>query len=147
MFILFYFRGYPVPMAQGFFLGMGQPPANAWIHRLRPVRRAALGYDLQLPARHPRDIAAVLETCPGLEFSIDGTERPIRRPTDGERQKADFSGQKKRPTSKPARSRASARPSRANGRIRNSPTHKTGRSHPAADCGKTPAFRATNRKT
>ena len=99
-FILFYFRIYPVQMAQGFFFGMGQPQANEWIHRLSPVLKAALGYDLQLPARQPQDIKAVLETCPGLEFIIDGTERPIRRPQDPARQKANYSGKKKRHTRK-----------------------------------------------
>ena len=54
VFILFYFRLYPVQLAQGFFFGMGQPQANDWIHRLSPVLQAALGYDLQLPARPPK---------------------------------------------------------------------------------------------
>jgi hypothetical protein len=96
VFILCYFRLYPVPMAHGFFFGMGQPQANAWIHRLRPVLHAALGYDLQLPAGTPSDIKAGLETCPGLDFIIDGTQRPIRRPQDKARQKATDSGKKKR---------------------------------------------------
>ncbi len=100
VFILFYFRQYPVQMAQGFFFGMGQPQANEWIHRLSPVLQAALGYDLQLPARRPQTIRAVLEACPGLEFIIDGTERPIRRPTDGERARANYSGKQKRHTRK-----------------------------------------------
>jgi hypothetical protein len=100
VFILFYFRVYPVQLAQGFFFGMGQPQANEWIHRLSPVLKAALGYDLQLPARQPQDIKAILETCPGLEFIIDGTERAIRRPQDAARQKANYSGKKKRHTRK-----------------------------------------------
>jgi hypothetical protein len=100
VFILFYFRVYPVQMAQGFFFGMGQAQANAWIHRLSPVLKTALGYDIQLPARTPQDVKAVLATCPGLEFIIDGTERPIRRPQDRERQKAKYSGKKKRHTVK-----------------------------------------------
>jgi len=100
VFMLFYFRVYPVQMAQGFFFGMGQPQANDWIHRLSPLLQAALSYDLQLPARTPKDIKAVLETCPGLEFIMDGTERPIRRPQDSERQKANYSGKKKRHTRK-----------------------------------------------
>lgn len=100
VFILFYFRVYPVQVAQGFFFGMGQPQANEWIHRLSPVLWAALGYDLQLPARTPRDIKAVLEACPGLEFILDGTERPIRRPGDKARQKTNYSGKKKRHTRK-----------------------------------------------
>jgi hypothetical protein len=100
VFILFYFRMYPVQAAQGFFFGMGQPQANEWIHRLSPILQTALGYDLQLPARQPRDIKAILESGPGLEFIIDGSERPIRRPQDAERQKANYSGKKKRHTRK-----------------------------------------------
>jgi len=100
LFILFYFRMYPVQMAQGYFFGMGQSQANEWIHVLSPVLRVALGYDLQLPARTPSDIKAVLESCPGLEFIIDGTERPIRRPQAKSRQQSHYSGKKKRHTVK-----------------------------------------------
>ncbi len=90
LFILFYFRQYPVQMAQGFFFGMGQPQANEWIHRLTPLLKQALGYEMQLPARAPQDIQQVLATCPGLEFILDGTERPIRRPQDQDRQQQNW---------------------------------------------------------
>ena len=100
VFILFYFRMYPVQMAQGFFFGMGQPQANDWIHRLTPILNQALGYKMQLPARERKDIEQVLRECPGLEFIIDGTERPIRRPKDKQRQKQNYSGKKKRHTRK-----------------------------------------------
>src|SRR4030067_2362180 len=76
VFILFYFRMYPVQMAQGCFFGMGQPQANEWIHRLAPILNQALGYEMQLPARDAKDIEQVLSECPELEFIIDGTERP-----------------------------------------------------------------------
>ena len=100
LFILVYVRVYPVQTVQGFLFGMGQPQANEWIKRLSPVLRAALGYDLQLPKRSPKDIKAVLETCPGLAFIIDGSERPIRRPQQRKRQEATYSGKKKRHTVK-----------------------------------------------
>jgi hypothetical protein len=100
LFILCYFRVYPVQIIQGLLFGMGQPQANEWIHRLSPILRVALGYDVQLPARAPADIKAVLESCPGLEFIIDGSERPIRRPQAHTRQKATYSGKKKRHTCK-----------------------------------------------
>ncbi len=100
LFILVYFRVYPVQTIQGFLFGLGQPQANEWVHRLSPVLRTALGYELQLPARSPRDIKAVLKTCPGLAFIIDGTERPIRRPKERKRQEATYSGKKKRNTVK-----------------------------------------------
>lgn len=100
VFILFYFRLYPVQMVQGYFFGMGQPQANEWIHRLTPILNQALGYAMQLPARQPKDIEQVLAECPGLEFIIDGTERPVRRPKDKDKQRGHYSGKKKRHTVK-----------------------------------------------
>lgn len=100
MFILVYFRFYPVQLLQGFLFGLSQPQANEWIHRLTPILNAALGYEQQLPARRTADIEALLEACPDLEFMIDGTERPIRRPKDTQQQKAKYSGKKKRHTVK-----------------------------------------------
>jgi hypothetical protein len=100
VFILCYFRLYPVQVLQGYLFGMGQPQANEWIHRLTPLLNQALGYEKQLPARQSRDIEQVLAACPGLEFIIDGAERPIRRPKDPDRQRANYSGKKKRHTVK-----------------------------------------------
>ncbi len=100
VFILFYFRLYPIQALQGYLFDMGQPQANEWIHRLTPILNEALGYDMQLPARQTRDVEQVLKTCPGLEFIIDGAERPIRRPKDKDRQRQNYSGKKKRHTVK-----------------------------------------------
>ena len=100
VFILFYFKFYPVQEVQGFFFGMGQSQAWEWIHRLTPILNGALGYEKQLPARKTRDVQQVLESCPGLEFILDGTERPIRRPKDKKRQETHYSGKKKRHTIK-----------------------------------------------
>jgi hypothetical protein len=100
LFILFYFKFYPVQVVQGYFFGMGQPQANEWIHRLTPLLNEALGYEQQLPARQARDAETILAACPGLEFIIDGTERPIRRPKDKARQRQHYSGKKKRHTVK-----------------------------------------------
>ena len=100
VFILFYFRVYPTQILQGYLLGMGQPQANEWIHRLTPMLNQALGYEKQLPARRAKDIEALLEACPELEFIIDGTERPFRRPKNPDHQKKNYSGKKKRHTVK-----------------------------------------------
>lgn len=100
VFILVYFRLYPVQVLQGFLFDLSQPQANDWIHRLTPILNEALGYEKQLPARRTKDIEAVLEACPGLEFMIDGTERPVRRPKDEAQQRAKYSGKKKRHTVK-----------------------------------------------
>jgi len=85
VFILVYFRLYPIQAVQGLLFGMSQPQANEWVHRLTPFLNAALGHQQQLPARQPRDLEAVLGECEGLEFIIDGVERPIQRPKNPER--------------------------------------------------------------
>ena len=100
VFILFYFKVYPTQEVLGFLFGMGQSQANEWVHRLTPLLNAALGYEQQLPARQAADLEQVLAQCPELEFIIDGTERPIQRPKDPQRQREHYSGKKKRPTVK-----------------------------------------------
>ena len=82
VFILMYFRLYPIQTVQGLLFGMGQPQANEWVHRLAPVLNAALGREQQLPARKPRDLDEVLGECEGLEFLIDGVERPHPAPQE-----------------------------------------------------------------
>jgi hypothetical protein len=100
VFILVYFRLYPLQEVQAFLFGFGQPQANAWIHRLTPILNAALGYEKQLPARGAADLERILTRCPGMEFIIDGVERPIQRPKDPQRQQECYSGKKKRHTVK-----------------------------------------------
>jgi len=89
-----------VQVLQGYLFELSQPQANDWIHRLSPILNQALGMQQQLPARRAKDIETILSACPGLEFIIDGTERPIRRPKDPEQQKLKYSGKKKRHTMK-----------------------------------------------
>lgn len=100
LFILFYYRQYPIQEVQGFFFGMSQAQANEWIHRLSPLLNQALGYEQKLPERRAAKLEAVLSACPSLEFVIDGTERPINRPQDTDKQKQYYSGKKKRHTVK-----------------------------------------------
>lgn len=100
VFILVYFRLYPIQELQGLLFGLGQPQANEWIHRLAPILNTALGYEKQLPARKAADLEQILTRCPGLEFIIDGVERPIQRPQDAQRQGDCYSGKKKRHTVK-----------------------------------------------
>lgn len=100
LFILMYFKVYPLQEVQGLFFGLSQAQANEWIHRLTPVLRQALGYEKQLPQRQPRHLEQVLSECVSLEFFIDGTERRIQRPQDPERQRLNYSGKKKAHTRK-----------------------------------------------
>lgn len=100
LFILVYFKIYPIQDVQAFLFGLSQAQAWAWIHRLTPALNLALGVEQQLPLRTPARLTHVLRQCRGLEFIIDGTERPIQRPKDKARQKQYYSGKKKRHTVK-----------------------------------------------
>ena len=97
LFILFYFKGYPIQEVMGMFFGFSQQQASEWAGRLTPVLNAALGYEKLLPARDAASLETLLAREPDLrELLLDGTERPIRRPKDTGRRKRDYSGKKKR---------------------------------------------------
>lgn len=100
VFILFYFRYYPMQTLQGFLFNLSQPQANDWIHRLAPILNETLGVQHHLPARASTDIEKLLQACPELEFMLDGTERRVRRPQNTSEQKAKYSGKKKAHTIK-----------------------------------------------
>ena len=87
VFILVYFRLYPTQEVQGFLFGISQGQANEWIHKLTKVLNTSLGYQKQLPERKAHNMEQLLGACLSLEFFIDGTERPIWRPKDKEKQK------------------------------------------------------------
>lgn len=95
LFILFYFKVYPLQEVIAVFFGMTQGRANEWIHRLSPILESALGRARCLPERNPQNLEQVLALCASVDFMIDGTERPVQRPTDGVEQKDQYSGKKK----------------------------------------------------
>jgi len=99
-FILFYLRHYPTQEVLGFLFGISQGQANQWVHRLTPIVKKALGDEKELPGRTAADAQELMEACPELEFILDGTERPVRRPQDSEDRRKDYSGKKKRHTKK-----------------------------------------------
>jgi len=75
--------------------------AHDWVHRLLPVLETTLGKKQVLPERKINSIAEFLEKFPEVkEVIIDGTERPVQRPQDAEKQTANYSGKKKRHTRK-----------------------------------------------
>lgn len=97
LFILFYFKSYPLQEVMGLFFGFSQQQASEWAGRLTPVLNSALGYEKHLPARRAADLESLLRSEPALrELLIDGTERPVRRPRNPEDQKSNYSGKKKR---------------------------------------------------
>jgi DDE superfamily endonuclease/Helix-turn-helix of DDE superfamily endonuclease len=100
LFILMYLRVYPIQEVMGFFFGFNQCQANKWIMRLLPVLHRALQRLAALPVRQPAALEQVLAQCRDLRLRLDGTERPIRRPKNPEKQRICYSGRKKRHTVK-----------------------------------------------
>jgi len=97
LFILAYVHLYPIQEVQGVLFALGQSQASDWAIRLLPVLRAVLGQEVALPARAPARMDDLAWQCPALVFLIDATERPIPRPGTDARQRAHYSGNKKRP--------------------------------------------------
>jgi DDE superfamily endonuclease/Helix-turn-helix of DDE superfamily endonuclease len=100
LFILFYFKVYPLQEVIARIFGMSQGRANEWLYKLTPILETALGEAQCLPERDPQNLEQVLALCVAVDFMIDGTERPIQRPTDPIEQKDQYSGKKKRHTVK-----------------------------------------------
>jgi DDE superfamily endonuclease len=95
LFILFYFKVYPLQAVIAHIFGMSQGRAKAWIYKLTPLLESALGEAQCLPERDPQNLAQVLALCVAVDFMIDGTERSTKRPTDPIEQKDQYSGTKK----------------------------------------------------
>ncbi len=75
--------------------------AHDWVHRLLPILETALGYKQVLPVRKLSSLEEFIERFPDVKAVIvDGTERPVQRPKDCQRQKEHYSGKKKRHTRK-----------------------------------------------
>lgn len=104
LFILVYTRIYPLLIVQGILFGMAESKACKWVGILLPVLEAALGQSHLRPKRAKgRSLEEIIEEFPELKelgVLIDGTERPIRRPQDDNRQTENYSGKKKRHTRK-----------------------------------------------
>lgn len=100
-FILTYFKCYPTFDVLGLLFELERGRANRWVHRLQPILEATLGEKKALPKRKVRTLEQFMECFPeAKEVLIDGTERPIQRPQDSQKQKSHYSGKKKRHTRK-----------------------------------------------
>lgn len=106
LFILIYLKQGGLQEAHATLFDMPQSNANTWLHRLHPLLNQALAAAGELPARTAEALAQKLELAePEAEMGVglflqDGTERPISRPKDQERQKTYYSGKKKQHTLK-----------------------------------------------
>jgi Helix-turn-helix of DDE superfamily endonuclease len=96
LFILVYCKCYPTFDVLGVMFGFHRSCAHDWVHRLLPILEAALGYQQALPLRQINSMEEFLEKFPDIEEVIfDGTERPVQRPKDSDKQKKHYSGKKK----------------------------------------------------
>jgi hypothetical protein len=100
LFILFYMKTYPVQEVMAFLFSMSQAQTNEWIHRLANILQKALAELNYLPERDATNLADSLKAYGYLEFVQDGTERQRERPKDEQKQRAYYSGKKKKHTVK-----------------------------------------------
>jgi hypothetical protein len=96
LFILFYFKVYPLQEVLAFLFSTSQGRVNEWLHQLSHILKMALGKAQVLPEREPKNLEQTLALCVSVDFIIDGTERRVHRPQDATKQKEKYSG-KKRP--------------------------------------------------
>jgi hypothetical protein len=96
LFILVYFKVYPLQEVMATMFVMSQGRVNEWIHKLSGVLKRALGHAQCLPERNPQHLEQVVAMCVSVDFIIDGTERPMHRPQDPVQQQDQYSGKKKR---------------------------------------------------
>jgi len=71
---------------------MNQPQANLWVHLLKVILLKSLESSQSLPCRDFESLQKLLRH--GQDVFIDGSERPVPRPVDYDKQKEYYSGKK-----------------------------------------------------
>jgi hypothetical protein len=100
-FILFYYKCYPTYDLLGVIFDCNRSNACRRQFELSVLLEKTLGKKLVLPERQMRTVEEFHKAFPKTqEIFIDGTERPIQRPKNKERQARNYSGKKKRHTKK-----------------------------------------------
>jgi DDE superfamily endonuclease/Helix-turn-helix of DDE superfamily endonuclease len=101
LYILVYCKCYPTFDLLSVLFDFDRSCAHDWVHRLLPILETTLGHKQVLPERQIRSIEEFLDRFPEVrEVILDGTERPVQRPQDPDKQKSHYSGKKKRHTRK-----------------------------------------------
>ncbi|MBU0492479.1 MAG: transposase [Chloroflexi bacterium] len=100
LFILYYFKCYPLQEVLGAEFGLSQPRACEWVHLLAPVLKATLATLNVLPEREAARLAVKLSASGETKFGIDGVERRIQRPRNVTKQIEYYSGKKRTHTVK-----------------------------------------------
>ncbi len=100
-FILLYFKCYPTFDLLGLLFDLNRSNACRNVQKLTPILEDALGKEMVLPDRKIDSLEELFGLFPeAKDIFIDGTERPIQRPKDREKQKNNYSGKKKMHTRK-----------------------------------------------
>src|SRR5262245_61711991 len=100
-FLLFYLQCYPTFDVAGILFEVDRSRACRWVGDWLPLLETVLGRAAVLPARQLRSVAEFLQRFPEVQdLFLDGTERPTQRPQQARRQRARYSGKKKRHTVK-----------------------------------------------
>jgi hypothetical protein len=95
-FIVFYVKCYATFDVLAWLFEVDRAQTHRWVTTYLPVLEAALGRKVVLPARKIASIEEFFRRFPQIkEVFVDGTERPIRRPTGHEQQRPFYSGKKK----------------------------------------------------
>jgi len=100
-FILFYFKCYPTFDVLGSLFDLNRSNAFRNVQKLTAVLEKVLAKKMTLPKQKIDTFEELVAMFPGVnDLFIDGTERPIQRPKDAEKQKENYSGKKKAHTRK-----------------------------------------------
>ena len=100
LFILYYLKTYPLQEVIAYCFEINQGTANVLIHQLSHILKLTLAELDCVPARITEDMIKRLQFEETQPYAIDGTERPIVRPSNNEAKKMFYSGKKKHHTIK-----------------------------------------------
>jgi hypothetical protein len=98
LFVLSYLKNNPTQEYHALQWNMTQSQSHPWLERCQVTLRLALMRCNMLPARTNLELVELLDGravgTPHV-LRLDGTERPIERPQDSQKQKSQYSGKKK----------------------------------------------------
>jgi hypothetical protein len=95
LFVLYYYKNYPTFDVLGTQFNMARSKAHKQLYLLSPLLHATLVQLGMMPAREFKSVEEFTRALQGIDqIIIDATERPYRRPQDGEQQRAHYSGKK-----------------------------------------------------
>ena len=94
LFILFYLKTYPLQEVIAYSFGITQGAANILIHQFSQILKLALRESGFAPPRLTEEMLERLGNESPQDYGMDGTERPIVRPSNPDAQSGFYSGKK-----------------------------------------------------